>query len=149
MRPGLMARPRPFTSRGSTVVEFAFVALMFFALLFGIMEFGRVLFTWNSAAEATRYGARVAVVCAPNSRPLVLKRMQRILPAMSDSHLVLNYEPGGCTAENCQWVKVGLQNITITTMIPIPGGLQFTIPPFSTSLSRESMDSAADVCNLS
>lgn len=148
MSPILMPRPRPFTSRGSTIVEFAFVALIFFALLLGVMEFGRVLFTWNSAAEATRYGARVAVVCAPNSRPLILKRMQRILPAMGDSHLVLDYQPGGCTAENCQWVKVSLQNITITSRIPIPGGLQFTIPPFSTTLSRESMDSTADVCNL-
>ena len=47
-------------------VEFALVAALFFTLLIGIMEMGRVLFYWNSAAEATRLGARLAVVCDLN-----------------------------------------------------------------------------------
>ena len=53
----------PCRSTGTTMVEFAFVAVVFFMLLLGIMDFGRMLFIWNAAAEATRWGARLAVVC--------------------------------------------------------------------------------------
>lgn len=49
--------------RGAAAVEFALIALIFFVLLFGIMEFGRGLFVWNSVQEVTRYVAREAVVC--------------------------------------------------------------------------------------
>jgi len=57
------------SQRGAAAVEFALVAIVFFMLLIGIVEMGRVLFTWNAAAEATRYGARVAVVCPRTIRP--------------------------------------------------------------------------------
>ena len=48
--------------RGTTVAEFAMVALLFFGLIFGIIEFGRMLYTHNSLADATRRGARYAVL---------------------------------------------------------------------------------------
>ena len=49
--------------RGVAAVEFALIASIFFMLLIGIMEMGRILFYWNTATEATRLGARLAVVC--------------------------------------------------------------------------------------
>jgi len=51
------------TQRGAAMVEFAMIALVFFMILFGIIEFGRLLFTYNTLVEATRRGARVAAVC--------------------------------------------------------------------------------------
>lgn len=51
------------TQRGAAMVEFALIALLFFMLLFGIIEFGRAFFTYNTLVEATRRGARVAAVC--------------------------------------------------------------------------------------
>lgn len=38
------------------------VALLFFTLIFGIIEFGRLLYTHNALADATRRGARYAVL---------------------------------------------------------------------------------------
>ena len=38
------------------------VAMLFFILIFGIIEFGRMLYTHNSLADATRRGARYAVL---------------------------------------------------------------------------------------
>jgi Flp pilus assembly protein TadG len=38
------------------------VALLFFTLIFGIIEFGRLLYTHNALADATRRGARFAVL---------------------------------------------------------------------------------------
>lgn len=48
---------------GAATVEFALVAVIFFSLLFGIVEFGRGLFVWNSIQEVTRYVARESVTC--------------------------------------------------------------------------------------
>lgn len=48
--------------RGATIAEFAVVALLFFILIFGIIEFGRLLYTHNALADATRRGARYAVL---------------------------------------------------------------------------------------
>jgi hypothetical protein len=46
--------------KGTTVAEFAVVALLFFIMIFGIIEFGRLLYTHNALTDATRRGARFA-----------------------------------------------------------------------------------------
>jgi hypothetical protein len=48
--------------RGATVAEFAVVALLFFMMIIGIIEFGRLLYTHNALTDATRRGARFAVI---------------------------------------------------------------------------------------
>lgn len=50
------------SERGTTVAEFAVVALIFFTLIIGIIEFGRLLYTHNALTDATRRGARYAVL---------------------------------------------------------------------------------------
>src|SRR4051812_48591499 len=46
--------------RGTTIAEFAIVALIFFTIIIGIIEFGRLLYTHNALTDATRQGARYA-----------------------------------------------------------------------------------------
>ncbi|HWI15336.1 MAG TPA: TadE family protein, partial [Burkholderiales bacterium] len=70
--------------RGGTAVEFAIVSVVFFSLLIGCMELGRVLFYWNSAAEATRLGARMAVVCDKNAAA-IKQRMREMLNLVPES----------------------------------------------------------------
>ena len=53
--------------KGAETVEFAMISLLLFALVFAIIEFGRALFVWNALTEATRRGARMAVVCPVGS----------------------------------------------------------------------------------
>lgn len=48
--------------RGAAAVEFALVMVPFFLLLLGAMEFGRLLYLWNTVQEVTRRAARQAVV---------------------------------------------------------------------------------------
>lgn len=50
------------SQHGAAVIEFALVFGILIALLFGIIEFGRLLFTINSAQEITRRAAREQVV---------------------------------------------------------------------------------------
>ena len=47
---------------GAAAVEFALVAMMFFTLLFGIVEMGRFMYLYNTVQEVTRRAAREAVV---------------------------------------------------------------------------------------
>ena len=48
--------------RGAAAVEFAIVCLLFFTILFAILEFGRMMYVYNTMQEVTRRGAREAVV---------------------------------------------------------------------------------------
>lgn len=128
---------------GSTMVEFAIVAALFFTVLLGIVDFGRVLFQWNAAAEATRLGARMAVVCDPND-PSIRARMRDMMlnQGLSDAQLVVSYNPAGCDASSCTSVTVSFSNYQIPFISPFMGFIMPDVPPFSTSLPRESMNSA-------
>lgn len=125
---------------GAAIVEFALIAIVFFTLLLGIIEFGRVLFTWNSAVEATRYGVRVAVVCDIGSTAIV-SRMQQIMPAITAANVVVTYEPSGCDQSNCERVKVKLQGLSVTPLIPLLNAT-LSVPSSETSLLRESLASS-------
>ena len=50
---------------GISSVEFAIVCSVFFLFVFGIIDFSRALWEWNSAAKATHIGVRFAVVNDP------------------------------------------------------------------------------------
>lgn len=130
---------------GAAAVEFALIAIVFFSLLLGILEFGRVLFTYNSAVEATRYGARVAVVCDIGSAAIV-SRMQQIMPAIAAANVAVTYEPTACVQSNCERVKVKIQGLSVTPMIPVLN-VTLPVPSSETSLLRESLASAIGGAN--
>jgi len=52
---------------GQALVEFTLVAPIFILLLFGIIEGGRFVFYYETLANATREGARFAIVNGSNS----------------------------------------------------------------------------------
>lgn len=49
-------------NRGAAMVEFAIIAPLLFALIFGIIDFGRVFFLYNNLTNAAREGARLGSV---------------------------------------------------------------------------------------
>lgn len=126
--------------QGSTIVEFSLVLLLFFMFLLGILDFSRMLFTWNAANEAARAGARYAVVCDDtNKEALVLAKMQGMLPQIQDINLA--WTPLNCTHATCEGVTVTIQNLNFRWISPIPGAASRLIPApsFSTYLTREVM----------
>ncbi len=52
---------------GTSIAEFAIVAGVFFMIIFGIIEFGRLLYTHNALTDAARRGARYAVIHEPEA----------------------------------------------------------------------------------
>ena len=130
--------------RGVAAVEFALIASIFFMLLIGIMEMGRILFYWNTATEATRLGARLAVVCDIGDNA-IKSRMVALFPLLSSANISIDYLPGNCTAASCEQVTVRIvaAGTVIPTYLPfVP--LSLTLPGFATTLSRESMQSSSD-----
>ena len=87
--------------RGVAAVEFALIAIPFLLLLFGAMEFGRLLYLWNTAQEVTRNAARLAVVSnfdkdsiAEIKRKAVFRINDGFLPAsneISTAKVVIRY----------------------------------------------------------
>lgn len=57
------------SQRGAAAVEFGMVAMVFFLILLGIVEFGRLLYLWNTVQEVTRRAAREAVVRWTDEEP--------------------------------------------------------------------------------
>ncbi|SEF39140.1 TadE/TadG family type IV pilus assembly protein [Nitrosomonas ureae] len=128
-----------FSQRGVAAVEFAIIAVILFTLLFGIMEFGRVLFMMNATTEATRLGARLAVVCDQNDTVITTK-MVNLAGFLNPGNINVTYSPGGCDPISCRYVTVSVTGLTVQSLVPlIP--INFQMPGFSTTLPRESMSS--------
>src|SRR5437867_12275689 len=106
---GLMPDSKPRSTRpqfrlvrqqGHTLVEFAFVTVIFLVVLFGITEFSRALWTWNALVHATREGARYAVV-EPSSTVTTIQKYvvyhdpsgstTPVVPGLSESQVEVTY----------------------------------------------------------
>ena len=55
-------RPGAACARGQAIVEFALASTVFFLIIFGTIDFGRVIFTYSMLHNAVREGARVGKV---------------------------------------------------------------------------------------
>jgi Flp pilus assembly protein TadG len=149
-----VTRHRQHRQKGVVAIEFALVAPLLCLLLFGVVEMGRLLWTWNAAVEATRLGARLAVVCDVD-RSLgapIKSRMRAELPILADANITIEYmnpvdtvDPA-CTNDDCKAARVRLSGLTYDTIIPfLP--LSLTLPAFSTTLRKEYMSSTGNqVC---
>ncbi len=76
---------------GAAMVEFAIVAWVFFLLLFGVIEFARLLFTFNTLTEVARRGARVAAVCPPNDPKIKTAALFVNLPNLTTANIQVRY----------------------------------------------------------
>jgi Flp pilus assembly protein TadG len=52
--------------RGQALVEFSMVAVVFFILVFGVIDFGMALHSWITVTNSAREGARFGAVHAPS-----------------------------------------------------------------------------------
>ena len=142
----------PFSvrQRGSATIEFALVAALggLFTVLLGTLELGRAMFYLNTATEATRLGARIATVCDANDQS-IKSGMTNMLPLLKPENIAIVYTPQGCASSStsarnsCQLVSVSiLSGVKVDMVIPfVP--FSFELPAFTTSLSREAMNTAS------
>lgn len=147
--------------QGTTTVEFAIIGVLVMIVLFGIIEFGRLLFTWNTLTEATRRGARVAVVCpvghsAPQNIAVFnaanVSGNSPVLPGLSPANVNVAYlDQNGAVIPDPQnnyllirYVRVSINNYTHNLLIPFLEQI-LSAPAFETILPRESLGVVPDV----
>ena len=128
---------------GAAAVEFAFVVILVIFLLFGLIEFGRALFTWNSAVDVTRRGARTAAIVAVGDSAAVLAEMRLIMPELEADNVTIEYSidgdfPGAaCVRGTCRFVRVSVNRVFRPLVFFLPATIQ--MPPFSTTYPVEAL----------
>lgn len=150
---------------GVSAVEFAIIAIVFFTMLLGIIEFGRLFYVWNTVQEVTRHAAREAVVRWVNESDDI-KEMALFggnnLPAgaeISKSSISIEYltasngtpspypanteaniaacltGPDGCIAK----VRVSITGASYVPMMGLFIFLNIPIPPSTVTMPAESL----------
>jgi len=92
----MSTRPMLRRRRGAAVVEFAVVAPLIFLLLFGMIEFGRMLMVQQIMTNASREGARRAII-ESSTVPEVTAVITDYLQTNSVSGAALTIEPTDLT----------------------------------------------------
>lgn len=134
--------------KGTTAVEFAIVGLVFFTVLFAIIDLSRVFWQLAALDEATRRGARLAAVC-PVDDPYVEQAVlfDGLIPTLGTENVLVQYldengamvgNPTGAGYGSIRYVRVSIQNFQLQTFIP---GLTnvLPMPAFETTLLSESL----------
>ncbi|MGB9108874.1 MAG: TadE/TadG family type IV pilus assembly protein [Telluria sp.] len=81
---------RPSTSqRGTAAIEFAIIALVFFTLVFGVIEVARLLYIYNTLQEVTRRAVAAAVNVYPNDAANIARIKQYSVFRDSPGELIL------------------------------------------------------------
>ncbi|WP_240787172.1 TadE family protein [Ramlibacter rhizophilus] len=125
------------------MIEFALVSILFFTFLLATVDFGRMLYTYSAANEATRLAARYAVVCHDSSTAIdaqVLTLVQRVVPQVSQ--VSVEWTPPACSVSNCEGVAVAIENFQFNWLTPLVGTIvrpSWVMPRMSTYLPREVM----------
>ena len=136
-------------SLGAVAVEFAIVLVLLLTLVFAAVEFGRAMFVWSSAVDATRRGARMAAIAAVGDRTRIVDAMYLEAPSLPAEKVTIAYSADGSTFMSCDdastcegisftYVRVGFDNYTFATWIPfVPASIP--MPAFSTTLPVEAL----------
>lgn len=131
---------------GLVTVEFALIGAFFFLILFSIIEFGRLLFTWNTLDEVTRRAARLAAVCPISEQATVIDRAifnGNVISGLSSAHLRVEYLDSGFNTtsvlEQVRYVRTQVQNYQHQLLIPFLPTSLMTAPGFTTTLPSESL----------
>ena len=129
--------------RGATLVEFSIAATVFLTVMFGVIEFGRALWTHNALTDAARKGARYAVVHTATDVGDVKKVVvygdtsstNPILDNLTTANVEVTYSAftldGGT-------VQVTIKDYDFNFVVPFIG-TKIRMPKYTTTLTGESV----------
>ncbi len=155
----------PSRERGLSLPEMAIGGMVFFTLVFGIIEVGRAMAAYNALSEAARRGARFACMntaasgsANPPSNPSRMQVQNMVVfgtptPAMNarpvasgltTANVVVNYsgitapiQPGPTFGMNSGSVRVEIRNYRFNFNVPLFGYV-YTMRPFVATTNAES-----------
>ena len=142
--------------KGMTTVEFAIIGMLFFIILFGIVEVGRALFVWNGLADITRRAARIGAVCPPNDTSVIRTAIYNAAGNAGTSSLISGLDPSDVTIRyldstlaiqpnpattgfsGVKYVQASISGYTHQMLIPT-FNINLTPPTFTTTVPAESL----------
>ena len=144
-----MKRTTKNKERGASLVEFSIAATVFLTVMFGVIEFGRALWTHNALADAARRGARYAVINAESKKDDVKKMVvygsleaeaTPILPNLTTDNVDVVYEGFGMDVGT---VQVTIKEYDFEFIVPIVS-TTIRMPRYTTTLTGESAGTAPE-----
>lgn len=131
--------------RGGSLIEFTVVATVFFMMIVGIVSAGVLYYTHNALVDATRRGARFAVLNPANSDTAVRNVVMygTVNPPTGATPLVYNLQPGNVSVTYTDLgvasgsVTVSITGYTFPFILPT-STTSITMPPYRTTLTGES-----------
>jgi Flp pilus assembly pilin Flp len=140
---------------GTTAVEFAIIGTLAMVVILALIEFSRLVFVLNALSEATRRGARMAVVCPLNDPAIAQVTVfnapggggnSPVVSGLSTANVVVEYldqngtvmgNPGGAFTQ-IGYARVRIDSFQHRLVIPL-GPPPFTLPGYPSTLPRESL----------
>src|SRR5215213_83573 len=131
--------------RGGSLIEFTVVASVFFLMLVAIVAAGNLYYTHNALVEATRRGARYAVMHPTGSTTAVKNVVVYGTDAPADGarSLIYNLQPTNVIVTYTDLnvaqgtVTVTIDNYSFPFVLPT-STTSITMPPYRTTLTGES-----------
>jgi Flp pilus assembly protein TadG len=128
--------------RGATLLEFAIGATVFCVAMFGVVEYGRVMWTHNALSDAARRGARYAVNHSTGDAAAVKNVVVYGTPEGGDKPVVANLTPANVQVQysnfglNAGTVSVSITGYQFEFVIPVVG-TKIDMPNYNTTLTGE------------
>lgn len=154
------------TQSGAVLVEFALIALLFFTVLFFVIEAARAYYTFNTLTEMTRRGVRAATVCPPTAKQIIQQTLfndpysesthSQLLPGVTSANVKLRYlkEDGSEIPIYNAYIAPGsipnpdpdnnFNAIKYVSVKIINYQHRFIFPPFTIELGYENIDKDDD-----
>ena len=145
-----MIRKTRKNERGASLLEFAIVASLFFTSLFGVLEFGRLLWVHNTLRDAARRGARYAVIRKNDAAGIAAVKNMVVYGDPNANPATATPVAAGLTPANVQVDYVNFNGIQLSARatvsinsyqfkfsVPLVGGT-VTMPAYRTSQTGES-----------
>lgn len=135
---------RKSNERGATLVEFSIAATVFLVVVFGVIEFGRALWTHNALSDAARRGARYATLHSAAEIEQVKNVVvygnadgsgTPLVPNLTTENVSVDYSN---FALNAGTVSVSVTGYEFQFIVPIVG-TTIAMPSYTTTLTGESV----------
>lgn len=106
---------------GQAMVEFALTALIFFTIIFGVIDLGRAVFEYNLLASSAREGARMAIIPSYTDTDVVNHTVASSAGFIGSGDVTISGSRS-CNSDPCPSVTVSVQH-SFTAVTPLIGTL--------------------------
>ena len=130
--------------RGATLLEFAIGVTVFLTMMFGVVEFGRCLWTHNALADAARRAARYAVNHPEADKEDVKSVAVYGIPKGGKTPLINNLTTANVNVQYSNFglgegtVSVSITNYQFQFVVPLIGKT-IQMPGYNTTLTGENI----------